>query len=121
MYSNHLNAIIFILLFSHIKKAQIAVGSSQKKLHSSLKCESRTHTNRLQQSPSSRLHDGGGRTTSLTRIFLKKSSNICHPFKNKMIYIKNNDMIGAIYSILTLKLTLKYYIYKARIKCRINL
>lgn len=29
-----------------------------------------------------------------------------------MIYIKKNiDMIGAIYSILTLKLTLKYYIY----------
>lgn len=32
-------------------------------------------------------------------------------------------MIGAIYSILTLKLTLKYYIYicKARITCTINL
>lgn len=36
------NAIIFILLSRHVKKAQIAVGSSQKKLHSSLKCESRT-------------------------------------------------------------------------------
>lgn len=28
-----------------------------------------------------------------------------------MIYKKNIDMIGAIYSILTPKLTLKYYIY----------
>lgn len=103
MYSKHLNAIIFILLFSHIKKAQIAVGSSQKKLHSSLKCESRTHINRLvvdYMMLGEELHHWPG--------YLKKnSSNICHPFKNKMIYKKNIDMIGAIYSILTLKLTLK--------------
>lgn len=108
MYSNHLNAIIFILLFSHIKKAQIAVGSSQKKLHSSLKCESRTHINRLvvdYMMLGEELHHWPG--------YLKKNLQtfVTHLRIKWYIYKKKNiDMIGAIYSILTLKLTLKYYI-----------
>lgn len=108
MYSNHLNAIIFILLFSHIKKAQIAVGSSQKKLHSSLKCESRTHINRLvvdYMMLGEELHHWPG--------YLKKNLQtfVTHLRIKWYIYKKNIVMIGAIYSILTLKLTLKYYIY----------
>lgn len=44
---NRFNAIVFILLSCHVKKAQIAVGSSQKKLHYSPKCESRKNDTQI--------------------------------------------------------------------------